>query len=417
LTGPINLKKTDLPELKGRESMLAIIDPQQQIITAPRQHANMDPLAWLKYFNPHAAHQRVIDYIETLPSSRTERLTMRAYLSSLADFYRFSGAQVLHMGGENYTINFAAMQMPTPSLIGDYIAHQKIKGLSSSTVNRYLASIKHFLNALYQQDVYAQSAQEIFLIPAMQRQFDLAARVKGPPADRSSNLPALDQHGTRLTVAEINQLFESFEGEINTLTGKRDLALLYLGITSGLRASELARVTLSSITKAKEGYEVRVRGKRNNHDPISIDATAYTLITNFVNAYNQKLADDDPRRITPAMPVFQPLGKGDRIPYIGLHGYDPARGISSRAILKIVERRSRAALDAPITAHDMRRTLAFNMREAGYAWDLIQMQLRHKSIATTQRYVGKCLNLAKGLLSRRVHFNIPTPQEVAHVEN
>jgi len=407
--------------------MLAIIDPQQQIITSPRQHANMDPLAWLKYFNPHAAHQRVIDYIETLPSSRTERLTMRAYLSSLADFYRFSGAQVLHIGGENYTINFDTMQMPTPSLIGDYIAHQKIKGLSSSTVNRYLASIKHFLNALYQQDVYAQSAEEIFLIPAMQRQFDLAARVKGPPADRSSNLPALDQHGTRLTVAEINQLFESFEGEINTLTGKRDLALLYLGITSGLRASELARVTLSSITKAKEGYEVRVRGKRNNHDPISIDSTAYTLITNFVNAYNAQLdasaplvpggrgvggeGEIDPRRITPAMPVFQPLGKGDRIPYIGLHGYDPARGISARAILKIVERRSQAALAAPITAHDMRRTLAFNMREAGYAWDLIQMQLRHKSIATTQRYVGKCLNLAKGLLSRRVHFNIPTPQE------
>lgn len=383
------------------ESTLAIASPPR-IIAFP-DRPQMDPLLWLNYFDPDAALQSVVNHIETLPGSRHERHTMRAYLGTLADFCRYQGARVIHYGEEQYDFAFNAMRMPTAAAISDYIAHCKREGLTSATVTRYMAAVRHFLRALEEQPVYPQSGADFVFIMEAQRQFRLAANVKNPAADRTSNRPALEQHGTRLTLIQVNTLFASFADEVHTLTGKRDLALMYLGITSGLRAAELARMTLSSITQGKDCFEVRVRGKRSNHDPIGIDSTAYDLVMNFVTAWN----DRDGVQITSETPIFQPLLRGDHIPPVGLRSFNPSAGLSARAILKIVDRRTERALGSGITAHDMRRTCAYLMRANGFEWDQIRAQLRHRSIGTTEKYVGQEQDLSRALLSKRVEFHIP----------
>ena len=55
----------------------------------------------------------------------------------------------------------------------------------------------------------------------------------------------------------------------------------------------------------------------------------------------------------------------------------------------------------------MRRTCAYLMRANGYEWDEIRAQLRHRSIGTTERYVGKAQNLGKALLSNAVEVTLP----------
>jgi site-specific recombinase XerD len=365
--------------------------------------SRVDSLRWLQYFNPQAALEQVVNHIETLPGSRAERHTMRAYLSSLADYCNYLGATVFHINEENYTFIWTAMDMPTRANTSDYIAHCKRNGLASTTITRYMAAVRHFLHALEEQEVNIESGGDYFFVNSAQRQLRLAADVKNPPPDRTSNRPALEQHGTRLSFIQINTLFASFESEIRTLAGKRDLALMYLGITSGLRAAELARLKLSNITQGKDCYEVKVRGKRSNHDPIGIDGEAFALITQFVNAWNETLYEDDPRRITPDMPIFQPLMKGSHI----ADDHDSSIGMSARAILMIVERRTEDALGTAITAHDMRRTCAFQMRANGFEWDQIRAQLRHRSIGTTEKYVGREQDLSRALLSKRVSFTVP----------
>lgn len=386
--------------------MLAIT-PQPQMITQVQPQHQIDPFAWLNYFDPDAALASVVNHIETLPGSRNERHTMRAYLSSIADYARYMGAHVHRYSEEDYEFQFSYMRMPTKDETSSYIAACKRNGLTSSTITRYMAAVRHFIRALEEQPVYPQSGGDFVFILEAQRQFRLAAGTKNPAPDRTSNRPALEQHGTRLSLLQVNSLFESFQSEIHTLTGKRDLALLYLGITSGLRAAEIARITLHSITPGKDCYEVKVRGKRSNHDPIGIDSTAYDLITAYTTAWNDRLADDDPRRITPDTPVFQPLLKGDHIPPMGLRNFDPSHGLSARAILKLVARRTGDALGSSITAHDMRRTCAHLMRSHGYEWDQIRSQLRHRSIGTTEKYVGQEQDLSRALLSKRVTFTIP----------
>lgn len=383
--------------------MLAPIPQTSQIIQIVPVQARP---RWLDFFDPEAALRAVVNHIETLPGSRHERHTMRAYLSSLADFCGFLGAVVIRRGDEDYAFNWEPMEMPTRAGCGEYIAACKRKGLSSSTITRYMAAARHFVRALEEQPVYPESGNDFVFILEAQRQLRLAASTKNPAADRTSNRPALEQFGTRLSLSQVNRVFESFSPEMQSVTGRRDLALLYLGITSGLRAAELARLTLNSIQQGKDCYEVRVRGKRSNHDPVGIDSTAYTLIVGMVEAWNARLDPDDARRINPDMPIFQPLLRGDHIPSMGLRGYKPDRGLTPRAILQIVERRT-AVLGTSITAHDMRRTCAYLMRSHGYEWDQIRAQLRHRSIGTTEKYVGQEQDLSRALLSKRVNFIVP----------
>jgi len=183
---------------------------------------------------------------------------------------------------------------------------------------------------------------------------------------------------------------------------------------------------LDSITQGDDCYEIRVRGKRSNHDPVGIDSTAYALIQSYVAAFNTHLLDSpslfmerglggevNDGLISGPVPIFQPLLRGDHIPPPGLHNYNPALGISARAILKIVERRTLAALGSSITAHDMRRTCAYLMRQSGFEWDQIRAQLRHRSIGTTEKYVGQAQDLSAGLLSKRIALLVP--QEINHV--
>lgn len=405
--------------------MLALQAPSNQIISRST-HPQVDPYLWLNYFDPDQALQSVINHVETLPGSRHERHTMRAYLGSLAHFTEHLGGLVKHYGDERYDFVFGHMTMPTADAVKDYVAHCKRSGLTSSTITRYMAAVRHFIRALEEQPVYPQSGSDFVFILEAQRQFRLASGIKNPPADRTSNRPALEQHGTRLSLIQVNTLFSSFASEMHTLTGQRDLCLMYLGITSGLRAAELARMTLNSITPGKDCYEVRVRGKRSNHDPIGIDATAYDLVMKFVTAWNNRLIEMESfsprhcvaslwdegegpgvRAITSDVPIFQPLLRGDHIPPIGLRSFDPQQGLSARAILKIVDRRTERALGSGITAHDMRRTCAYLMRSHGYEWDQIRAQLRHRSIGTTEKYVGQEQDLSRALLSKRVHFTIP----------
>ncbi len=396
--------------------MLALTPQNSQIIhiTEPDVRPR-----WLDFFDPEAALRAVMNHVETLPGSRHERHTMRAYLSSLADFCMFLGARVMRQSDEVYQFGWDRMEMPTRANCGEYIAACKRKGLSSSTITRYMAAARHFVRALEEQPVYPQSGSDFVFILEAQRQLRLAAATKNPAADRTSNRPALEQYGTRLNLAQVNSVFDSFSHELETLTGRRDLALLYLGITSGLRAAELARLTLNSIQPGKDCYEVRVRGKRSNHDPVGIDSTAYELIVGYVNAWNERLTsppgplsdysegEQDARRIGGDTPVFQPLLRGDHIPAVGLRLYQPNRGLTPRAILQIVERRTAAALGSAITAHDMRRTCAYLMRSHGYEWDQIRAQLRHRSIGTTEKYVGQEQDLSRALLSKRVTFIVP----------
>ena len=277
------------------QQQLNVTAPSSAIVTYSPRPDRTD-LDWLRFFDPHAALGQVVAHVETLPGSRYERHTMRAYLGSLADYCRWLGADVAHGDGEDYRFDFSTMTLPTKENTAAYIGHCKALGLTSSTVTRYMAAVRHFLRALDEQPVNMSSGADFLYVSQCQRQFRLAAGVKNPPTDRTSNRPALEQHGIRLSMAQVNVLLSSFQDELDTLTGRRDLALLYLGISTGLRAAEIARLTLGNIQRGDKCFEIRVRGKRNNFDPVPMDDDAFLFVQKWLSAWTaasgQPLSDD-----------------------------------------------------------------------------------------------------------------------------
>lgn len=386
--------------------MDALTLPSEIIVSQTSRESQHDHYKWLNYFDPRIALQDFINYMETLPSSRTpERSTFRVYLASVADFFRYCGVIVERHSREDYTFDFDRMIFPSAAVVQAFIGFMLKRGNKSATAERHLAAIRLYLKALKSQDIQIQGGEDfVFMWQAIQ-QLDLALDIKRPKSDVTSNRPALENYGTRLNLPQVNQLFAYFGDKMDTLNSKRDLALMYLGITSGLRAAELCRITLNDIRRGDDCWEVKVRGKRNNYDPIGIDNEAYDLLMQWITAFNDGLADDDPRRITNDMPIFQPLLRSGIRCAAG--SYDPRRGISPRAVLLIVRKHTLAALSFKIGAHDMRRTCAYLMRNNGFEWEEIRTQLRHRSLATTEKYVGRHLDLSRSLLSKRAHFDVP----------
>jgi len=87
--------------------------------------------------------------------------------------------------------------------------------------------------------------------------------------------------------------------------------------------------------------------------------------------------------------------------------YNPRKGMIPRAILAIVTRRTFAALEYAIGAHDCRRTCAYLMRNNGFELEQIRDMLRHASLVTTEKYIGKEQNLKAMLPSSRIKFFVP----------
>lgn len=156
---------------------------------------------------------------------------------------------------------------------------------------------------------------------------------------------------------------------------------------SALRVSEIQRITLNKIKPNEDYYEIFVRGKRNNIDPVSISSDLYHAITDYIDRYNQPLDDDDPRRIRSNTPVFQRIHIGDNHLHTAKY---TNKGLTSSGISRIVHRQTKSILGDEFACkpHDCRRTFAYIAYTQGMDIRDISRALRHSDVAITWRYIG-----------------------------
>lgn len=347
--------------------------------------------AWLRYFDPRAAIAAVAAHVEQLPSSRTdERHTARAYGDGL-----------------NYFLRWTNNDLPTEDLLMAFVAHLiRDRHLKSTTIaSKYLAPVRLYLTKLAGQRTTGFHGVERDYISDCRDHIRAAAVVKNPTIERTTNIASLwNPQFHRLTLKQVNAVLRAIDRR--TKTGLRDYALLHVAFSTGLRLAELQRITLGSISQQGDSYLITVRGKRNNFDPVPISAKAHNDILCYSYAYNFWLADEDDRRITGKVPLWQPLLHGDNYAHNGVNDYDPARGLSAQGIRDIIARRTQAALGGQLVlaAHDTRRTAAAIAYDAGMPITDIQALLRHKDAAVTLHYVGTKPDFDTRALAKYVSF-------------
>ena len=253
--------------------------------------------------------------------------TVAAYASDLAHFLG-------HCAGRSVT----QVDEITPSVLLDYLIGLSEGGLSVRTQARKLVSLRGLFRHLRRERAVQADPTESIELPRIGRK-----------------LPDV------LSLAEVEALLAA--PDQTTRLGLRDAAMLELLYATGLRVSELCRLSLDEVDFDR-GF-VRTTGKGRK-----------TRLVPFGQAAEQVLR----RYCTEARPL---LARG------GPALFPTRRGVAMtrQGFWKLLRAHARrAGIEKPIAPHTLRHSFATHLLQRGADLRAVQAMLGHADIATTQIY-------------------------------
>lgn len=145
-------------------------------------------------------------------------------------------------------------------------------------------------------------------------------------------------------------------------TGRRDYAILVLLVRLGLRAGEVAALTLKDLDW--RAGEIVIRGKGRSLERLPLPADVGEAVVAYLRHGRPDSAD---------RAVF-------------LRAHAPLRGLSSGGVAEVVRTAGERAGLPGVGAHRLRHTAATEMLRAGAPLSEVAQVLRHRSAATTAIY-------------------------------
>jgi site-specific recombinase XerD len=253
------------------------------------------------------------------------------------------------------------------SFIGDFLDHlEKDRRNGARSRNTRLAAIHSFFHYLsFQEPAYADQCRRILAIPSKRYERRLIES---------------------LTAEEIDALLAA--PDRTTWIGRRDRALLLVGIQTGLRVSELIGLRRSDIILGT-GAHVRCEGKGRKERCTPLRREAVELLTQWLRECPAE----------PAAPAF-PSSRGGPL--------------SRDAVERLVTRHQRSAeRHCPslkrkrVTPHVLRHTAAMQLLLHGIDRSVIALWLGHESVETTEMYLHADLRLKEEALSKMTPLDVP----------
>lgn len=265
--------------------------------------------------------------------------TVRAYERDLEDYCGFL-AQYYGQGDWSWEgVDRLAMR--------GFLGHMARKGLSKRSVARTLSAVRSFYRWMHRNEM-----------------------VEANPA-RAVGAPKLPKHlPGYLDRAQIALLFQmaearAMEGEF---TDVRNLAILELFYSTGMRLSELAGLSRGDVDLVSQ--QVKVRGKGRKERILPVGDHAVLAMRNYEAKRDE---------------LLRQLGAGaDRTAFF-LAKTGKRIGVRSvqLAVTKFLEEIDE---DAGLTVHSLRHTFATHLLDAGADLRAVQELLGHASVGTTQIY-------------------------------
>lgn len=169
---------------------------------------------------------------------------------------------------------------------------------------------------------------------------------------------------TFLSPAQLRQVFQSCDR--STAVGRRDYAVLMMLARLGLRAKEVATLTLDDIDWRNSQFHIRGKGRKRATMPLSSDVGA--ALVDYLR--NGRPASDSRRVFLRSCP-----------PYVGFPTASGIIGIASNAL-------KRAGVNgiAHYGSHVFRHSLATGLLRSGASLTEIGQVLRHQQQDTTRIY-------------------------------
>lgn len=231
----------------------------------------------------------------------------------------------------------------TATSINTYILWLEKNGCASTTISRYIASIKAYFH---------------YMLQIGKIDSDPTLLLRGPiNVKKTPNV---------LSVEEVDRLLKQPSDKNNK--GIRDKAMLELLYATGIRVSELIGLRLEDVN-IQLGYIV-CHGRDNNKERVvPFGLSAKNAITKYIETARKVLIK----------------GKESDILFVNCSG----GAMSRQGFWKIVKLYGEmAGIDETITPHTLRHSFALHLVENGANLQAVQEMLGHSVVATTQMYVN-----------------------------
>lgn len=236
----------------------------------------------------------------------------------------------------------------TENEISSIIGLLTVKGLSTTSINRFLSSLKGF---------YKYSAVEYGIPNPMVDVSQFKVSRKLPKA---------------LSVAEISSLIDSTNNPSNPIA-LRDRAILEILYGTGARVAELVGIDINDISKDSLGGEeitiLKLRGKGSKERLVPLGKFAIEAIDNYLV------------RLRPAL--LAKNSQNNRALFLNARGTRLTRQSAWSTVLKAA---AATGLEGRVSPHVFRHSYATHLLDGGADIRVVQELLGHASVTTTQIY-------------------------------
>jgi integrase/recombinase XerC len=250
-------------------------------------------------------------------------------------------------------------------LPGQYTAHLNSRKLSRTSVVRKISSLKSFFKFLMKEQYLDTHA--------------LSLAMKRPKLSR--RLPEF------LTVEEVGRLTDYVASQPADPLSHRNLAILELLFTSGIRVGELVSLNLEDIDW--ETAEFRVLGKGGKERLCFMSQKALSALAQYRTVRGQLLSEPE----APTWGDAPPPKKRTRTPgqlklsETALFLNRDGTRLSARSVHRLLNQLSEASgLNKPLHPHIFRHSFATHLLNHGVDLRIVQELLGHASIRSTQIY-------------------------------
>ena len=282
-----------------------------------------------------ARRAEITEYLAHLEKERdVSPHTVKAYGRDLSAFTEFCDRHYGDWGWQ--TVDRLGLR--------GFLGELQRRGLSKRSAARALSAVRSLYRFL----------QEHHGVPT-----NLARAAKAPKLEK--RLPSyLDRHQTETLFAWA----ESRAGG-DEFGATRDLAILELFYSTGIRLSELSGMNLEDLDLLSD--QVKVRGKGRKERIVPVGSRAVLALRRYLNLRE---------------PLVARAGSDRRATFLSRRG----KRLAPRGIQRIVHAMFDAIGGNGLRVHSLRHTFATHMLDAGADLRAVQELLGHASLSTTQVY-------------------------------
>jgi site-specific recombinase XerD len=227
------------------------------------------------------------------------------------------------------------------------------RNLMLSTQNYHVIAVRAFLKYLAKRDINTLSAEKIELAKAPTREVEIV----------NNN--------------EIHKILEATKHEQQEINRLRDLAILKLLFSSGIRISELVQLKIKQLNFSSGEFTVRGKGDKLRLVFMSDEAIS------AIQSYLKKRYDNNPALFVSHTTIGNTVTK--QMEAMSTNTTVP--GLTSRSVQRIVKKYAGlAGIMHKVTPHTFRHSFATDLLQNGADIRSVQTLLGHASITTTQIY-------------------------------